>query len=88
MLREISAINFLDEIEVIKQAGRESKQSLTFESKVATHANFVEIINKAPRILHIACHGLHHENRNQKHEFAIKEVNDFQSFLLFENDMG
>lgn len=62
-LREISAIRFQDEIEVIKQAVRESHQAITFMSNVATHSNFVDVINKTPRILHISCHGLHDDQQ-------------------------
>ena len=44
--REVSAIRFQDELEIIKQAVHESRQAITFQSKVATHSNFVEMINK------------------------------------------
>ena len=86
-LREVSAIRFQDEIEIIKQAVHESHQAITFKSKVATHSNFVEIINKQPRILHISCHGLHDDQRMNASP-NLHPTEDDYNYLLFENDLA
>lgn len=66
-------LDFIKEEDNIKMALRNSKKSIGFLSKVATKENFEQTVRRAPKILHISCHGISRDNGN---------------WLLFENPEG
>ena len=57
-------LQFNKEKKVIKDQMRESGQSLVFKCAVATQENFIEMLTKSPRILHISCHGVDNPSVN------------------------
>ena len=79
----LDQINFSKELLSIKQAIKESEQSISFSSMVATVPNFTKMLNKKPKVLHVSCHGI--SNRNQINFANIMAEGDF---LLFENNSG
>ena len=78
-------IQFNDEAKNIKQAIRESGKEIAFKSMVATQSNFVEMLNKEPRILHISCHGIENKERTMCN---YTEVRQEGNFLLLESETG
>lgn len=57
-------LKFNKEKEVIKEQMHESGQALVFKCAVATQENFIEMLTKSPRILHISCHGVDNIGNN------------------------
>jgi len=51
----------------IKAAAKESQNGITFKSEVMTQANFVQMLSKAPKIIHISCHGIPHKQGGNNH---------------------
>ena len=69
------ALDFRKEADNIKEALQLSGKQVEFFSTVATRHSFEEMIRRAPRVLHISCHG-------------IKMPDGVTSALLFENSYG
>ena len=69
---------------------RESNQALVFKCSVATQENFIEMLTKSPRILHISCHGV--DNICNSRQFFLQNQNpdhfEEENFLLFERMTG
>ena len=83
-------LKFKKEKEVIKDQMRESKQAFVFKCAVATQENFIEMLTKCPRILHISCHGV--DNICNSRQIFMQNQNpdrfEEENFLLFERMTG
>ena len=79
-------MNFVNEIKAIKKVMKQSGQELVFKSNVATKDNFIDMMNKGPRVLHITCHGISTD--------AFKMIENYEEMvargncLLFETTTG
>ena len=70
---ELDRINWQAELKQIKQLISEKGPRVSIFSMVATAQNLVDTLNKAPRILHISCHGV--ETKNHKNsDSRIKQA--------------
>lgn len=71
---------------MIKDTLKTNNQAINFQRKVATKANFEEVIRQAPLVLHISCHGI--ENTKSTMRTNYEEVREQGDFLLFEKEVG
>jgi CHAT domain-containing protein len=72
------------EVKNIKSAANESNQGIIFKCAVATQTNFVQMLNKCPKMMHISCHGIPN-NANTMMENYQQTKNE-GDFLLFEHE--
>ena len=64
----------------------DSDQALIFKSNVATKDNFLDMLNKEPRVLHITCHGISTDAFRQTANYEEYAANG--NCLLFETETG
>jgi CHAT domain-containing protein len=73
----VPPITFTQEVKDIKTIFKKTQMNIKFKAMQATRQNFYKMINQAPTILHIACHG-----------FADLKSKKPNPFLLLENEDG
>ncbi len=71
---------------MIKAAAIESKKKIKFLRKVATQANFIEMLTRKPKALHISCHGI--KNTQDSIGMMFDEYKNDGDFLLFETEFA
>lgn len=74
-------LNFMTEGKLLKTAAIESNKGFAFKCAVATQPNFVQMLSKSPKIVHISCHGI--QNSPQGLTVGKRDEGDH---LLFEHD--
>lgn len=62
----------------------ESAKSVKYLASVATRSNFIEMLNRRPKCLHISCHGI----KNSEETIGVNHASlkDEGDFLLLENE--
>lgn len=71
---------------MIKEAAAESQKSIKFLKSVATLSNFIEMLSRQPKALHISCHGI----RNSQDVLGAQSFSVYKDdgdFLLFETKL-
>jgi hypothetical protein len=68
---------------LIKDSARASETRFNYLRNVATQQNFIDMMKKKPRALHISCHGI--KNRPETVGRDFQQFKDDGDFLLFEN---
>ena len=58
IFQQIPLLSFGAESNLIKEAALQSGKNIKFLRSVATLSNFIEMLNRQPRALHISCHGI------------------------------
>ena len=64
----------------------ESNLALVFKSNVATKENFIDMLNREPRVLHISCHGI--STNVFRNTINYKEHVENGNCLIFEKSTG
>ena len=85
MFQQIPLLSFGAESNLIKKAAVESQKNIQFLRSVATLSNFIEMLNRQPKALHISCHGI----RNSQDVLGAQSFSDYKDdgdFLLFDTD--
>ena len=86
MFQQIPLLSFGAESNLIKKAAVESQKNIQFLRSVATLSNFIEMLNRQPKALHISCHGI----RNSQDVLGAQSFSDYKDdgdFLLFETKL-
>jgi CHAT domain-containing protein len=56
--QKIPLLSYIAESKLIKAAAQQSGHHIRFLRQVATQANFIDMLSRKPKVLHISCHGI------------------------------
>jgi hypothetical protein len=82
--QKIPLLSYIAESKLIKAAAQQSGHHIRFLRQVATQANFIDMLSRKPKVLHISCHGI--KNTKDAIGASFEQYKQDGDFLLFETE--